>query len=120
MPEYVTEAVQKRKSQVGRDEVILGLSGGVDSSVAAALIHRAIGEQLTCVFVDHGLLRLNEAAQVMDTFAKHMHVKVKHVDASEQFFAALRGVSDPEEKRKIIGRHFVEVFQSEAKKIKNV
>jgi GMP synthase (glutamine-hydrolysing) len=104
---------------VGREEVILGLSGGVDSSVAAALIHRAIGEQLTCVFVDHGLLRLNEAAQVMDAFARHMHVKVKHVDASEQFFSALRGVADPEEKRKIIGRHFVEVFQSEAKKIKN-
>jgi GMP synthase (glutamine-hydrolysing) len=99
--------------------VILGLSGGVDSSVAAALIHRAIGEQLTCVFVDHGLLRLNEAAQVMDTFAKHMHVKVRHVDASEQFLGALRGASDPEDKRKIIGKHFVEVFQAEAKKVKN-
>jgi GMP synthase (glutamine-hydrolysing) len=119
MPDYVSEAIRKIRDQVGREEVILGLSGGVDSSVAAALIHRAIGEQLTCVFVDHGLLRLNEAAQVMDTFARHMHVKVKHVDASEQFFSALRGVADPEEKRKIIGRHFVEVFQSEAKKIKN-
>jgi GMP synthase (glutamine-hydrolysing) len=119
MPDYVSEAIQKIRDQVGRDEVILGLSGGVDSSVAAALIHRAIGEQLTCVFVDHGLLRLDEAAQVMDTFARHMHVKVRHVDASKQFFAALRGVSDPEEKRKIIGRHFVEVFQAEAKKVRN-
>jgi len=119
MPDYVSEAVQKIKAQVGRDEVILGLSGGVDSSVAAALIHRAIGDQLTCVFVDHGLLRLNEAAQVMDTFAKHMHVKVVHVDASAEFFSALRGVADPEEKRKIIGRHFVEVFQREAAKVRN-
>jgi len=119
MPDYVSEAVAKIKDQVGREEVILGLSGGVDSSVAAALIHRAIGPQLTCVFVDHGLLRLDEAKQVMDTFAEHMHVKVVHVDASAQFFSALKGVSDPEEKRKIIGRHFVEVFQSEAKKIKN-
>src|SRR6185436_8025467 len=89
----------------------LGLSGGVDSSVAAALIHKAIGDQLTCVFVDHGLLRLNEAKQVMDTFAKHMHVKVDHVDASEQFLSALQGVSDPEAKRKIIGKLFVDVFQ---------
>ncbi|HYN12456.1 MAG TPA: glutamine-hydrolyzing GMP synthase [Burkholderiales bacterium] len=119
MPDYVSEAVKRIKQQVGGEEVILGLSGGVDSSVAAALIHRAIGDQLTCVFVDHGLLRLNEAAQVMDTFAKHMRVKVRHVDASEQFFGALRGASDPEDKRKIIGRHFVEVFQAEAKKVKN-
>jgi GMP synthase (glutamine-hydrolysing) len=119
MPDYVSEAIQRIKDQVGREEVILGLSGGVDSSVAAALIHRAIGEQLTCVFVNHGLLRLNEASQVMDTFAKHLHVKVKHVDASEQFFSALRGVADPEEKRKIIGRHFVEVFQAEAQKVRN-
>jgi GMP synthase (glutamine-hydrolysing) len=119
MPDYVSEAVNRIKEQVGREEVILGLSGGVDSSVAAALIHRAIGDQLTCVFVDHGLLRLDEAAQVMDTFARHMHVKVRRIDASEQFFAALRGVADPEEKRKVIGRHFVEVFQAEAKKVKN-
>jgi len=119
MPDYASEAVQKIRQQVGRDEVLLGLSGGVDSAVAAALIHRAIGEQLTCVFVDHGLLRLDEAKQVMETFAKHMHVKVVHVDASEQFFKALRGVADPEEKRKIIGRHFVEVFQKEASRIKN-
>jgi GMP synthase (glutamine-hydrolysing) len=103
---------------VGKEEVILGLSGGVDSSVAAALIHKAIGPQLTCVFVDHGLLRLNEAAQVMKTFAEHMHVKVVHVDASAQFLGALRGVSDPEQKRKIIGRLFVEVFQRESSKLK--
>jgi GMP synthase (glutamine-hydrolysing) len=118
MPDYVLESIKKIKEQVGSEEVILGLSGGVDSSVAAALIHRAIGEQLTCVFVDHGLLRLDEAKQVMDTFAKHMHVKVVHVDASEDFLAALKGVSDPEEKRKIIGRLFVETFQREAKKLK--
>ena len=119
MPEYVSEAIDRIRKQVGSEEVILGLSGGVDSSVAAALIHRAIGEQLTCVFVDHGLLRLDEAAQVMDTFARHMHVKVRHVDASARYFAALRGVSDPEEKRKIIGRLFVDIFQEEAKKVRN-
>ena len=119
MPDYVGEAVARIRDQVGSEEVILGLSGGVDSSVAAALIHRAIGDQLTCVFVDHGLLRLNEAEQVMDTFARHMHVKVLHVDASAEFFKALAGVSDPEEKRRIIGRHFVDVFQREAAKIRN-
>ena len=118
MPDYVSEAVQKIKTQVGKEEVVLGLSGGVDSSVAAALIHRAVGEQLACVFVDHGLLRLDEAKQVMDTFAKHMHVKVVHVDASKKFLSALRRVADPEKKRKIIGRLFVEVFQREAKKLK--
>jgi GMP synthase (glutamine-hydrolysing) len=119
MPDYVAESVARVREQVGDDEVILGLSGGVDSSVAAALIHKAIGDQLTCVFVDHGLLRLNEAQQVMDTFAKHMHLKVIHVDAAEDFYAALKGVSDPEQKRRIIGKHFVEVFQREAGKIKN-
>src|SRR5688572_28774086 len=119
MPDYVSESVARIREQVGADEVILGLSGGVDSSVAAALIHKAIGKQLTCVFVDHGLLRLNEAVQVMDTFAKHMHVKVIHVDASAEFLGALKGVADPEEKRKIIGRLFVEVFQRESGKIKN-
>src|SRR5690348_12564789 len=118
MPDYVSEAVERIRAQVGRDEVILGLSGGVDSSVAAALIHRAIGEQLTCVFVDHGLLRYKEAEQVMDTFAKHMHVKVVHVDASADFLAALSGVADPEQKRKIIGRLFVEIFQREASRLK--
>jgi len=119
MPDYVAEAVARIRVQVGKDEVILGLSGGVDSSVAAALIHKAIGAQLTCVFVDHGLLRLNEAAQVLETFARHMHVKVIHVDASADFYRALAGVSDPEEKRKIIGRHFVDVFQREAAKNRN-
>jgi GMP synthase (glutamine-hydrolysing) len=119
MPDYVSEAVKRIREQVGKEEVILGLSGGVDSSVAAALIHRAIGDQLTCVFVDHGLLRLAEARQVMDTFAEHMHVKVVHVDASEDFLCALQGVADPEEKRRIIGRLFVEVFQREAKEIRN-
>jgi GMP synthase (glutamine-hydrolysing) len=118
MPDYVSEAVGRIRNQVGREEVILGLSGGVDSSVAAALIHKAIGEQLTCVFVDHGLLRLDEAKQVMDTFAAHMHVKVRHVDASAQFLSALKGVPDPEDKRKIIGRLFVDVFQQEASRIK--
>ena len=117
MPDYISEAVKKICEQVGKDEVILGLSGGVDSSVAAALIHRAIGDQLTCVFVDNGLLRLNEGAQVMETFARHLHMKVIHVDASKEFLHHLAGVSDPEQKRKIIGREFVEVFQREAKKL---
>ena len=119
MPDYVTEAISKIRAQVGTDEVILGLSGGVDSSVAAALIHRAIGKQLTCVFVDHGLLRLNEAKQVMATFARSLGVKVIHVDASAEFMGKLEGVADPETKRKIIGGEFVAVFQRESAKIKN-
>ena len=119
MPDYVSEAIDAIRKKVGKDDVILGLSGGVDSSVAAALIHRAIGDQLTCVFVDHGLLRLNEGKMVMDMFAKNLGVKVIHVDASEQFMSQLAGVTDPEEKRKIIGREFIEVFQTEAGKIKN-
>jgi len=119
MPDYVSEAIESIRKQVGSDEVILGLSGGVDSSVAAALIHRAIGDQLTCVFVDHGLLRLNEGQMVMDMFAKNLGVKVIHVDATDQFMGHLAGVSDPEAKRKIIGREFVEVFQVEAGKRKN-
>jgi GMP synthase (glutamine-hydrolysing) len=120
MPDYIAEAVAKIHAAVGKDEVILGLSGGVDSSVAAALIHRAIGGQLTCVFVDTGLLRLNEAAQVMETFADHMHMKVIHVDASDRFLEQLAGVTDPEAKRKIIGREFVNVFQREAAKLPQV
>jgi GMP synthase (glutamine-hydrolysing) len=119
MPDYLEEAVGRIRSEVGKEEVILGLSGGVDSSVAAALIHRAIGAQLTCVFVDTGLLRLNEAAQVMQTFASSLGVKVIHVDASTEFMTALKGVSDPEHKRKIIGREFVEVFQREAARLPN-
>nr|ART35608.1 A76 [uncultured bacterium] len=118
MPDYVPEAVQRIRAQVGKEEVVLGLSGGVDSSVAAALIHKAVGRQLTCVFVDHGLLRLDEAKQVMDTFAKHMKVKVIHVDASAKFLRALKGVADPERKRKIIGKLFVDVFQREARRIR--
>ncbi len=118
MPDYIAEAVAKIKAQVGNEEVILGLSGGVDSSVAAALIHRAIGDQLTCVFVDNGLLRLNEGAQVMETFGKNMHMKIVHVDASGEFMKHLTGVTDPEQKRKIIGREFVEVFQRESAKLK--
>ena len=119
MPGYVDEAVAKIRASVGDEEVILGLSGGVDSSVAAALIHKAIGKQLTCVFVDNGLLRLKEAEQVMDTFAKNLGVKVIHVDAREQFLGHLKGVTDPEQKRKIIGREFVEVFQRESAKLPN-
>lgn len=119
MPDYVAEAVARIREQVGTDEVILGLSGGVDSSVAAALIHKAIGDQLTCVFVDHGLLRLNEGKQVMQTFAENMGVKIIHVDATAQFMGKLSGVADPEAKRKIIGREFVEVFQEQAGKQKS-
>jgi GMP synthase (glutamine-hydrolysing) len=115
---HIEESVARIREMVGDEEVILGLSGGVDSSVAAALIHRAIGEQLTCVFVDHGLLRLNEAQMVMDMFVGRLQAKVVHVDASEQFLGHLKGVTDPEAKRKIIGREFVEVFQREAKKLR--
>jgi GMP synthase (glutamine-hydrolysing) len=114
MGDYISEAVEKIRAQVGDEEVILGLSGGVDSSVAAALIHRAIGDQLTCVFVDHGLLRLNEGDMVMDMFVGKLHAKVIRVDAADQFLGHLAGVSDPEAKRKIIGREFVEVFKAQA------
>ncbi|MBB1073619.1 glutamine-hydrolyzing GMP synthase [Rhodoferax sp. 4810] len=114
MGDYISEAVEKIRAQVGDEEVILGLSGGVDSSVAAALIHRAIGDQLTCVFVDHGLLRLNEGDMVMDMFVGKLHAKVVRVDAADQFLGHLAGVSDPEAKRKIIGREFVEVFKAQA------
>lgn len=119
MPDYINEAVASIRAQVGSDDVILGLSGGVDSSVAAALIHRAIGDQLTCVFVDHGLLRLDEGKMVMEMFADNLGVKVIRVDAAAQFMGHLTGVSDPEQKRKIIGREFVEVFQVESAKISN-
>jgi GMP synthase (glutamine-hydrolysing) len=117
MHAHIEEAVAAIRAQVGDEEVILGLSGGVDSSVAAALIHRAIGDQLTCVFVDHGLLRLNEGDMVMDMFAGKLHAKVVRVDASELFLKELAGVTDPEQKRKIIGRLFVDVFKSEAGKL---
>jgi GMP synthase (glutamine-hydrolysing) len=118
MGDYIAEAVARIREQVGDEEVILGLSGGVDSSVAAALIHRAIGDQLTCVFVDHGLLRLNEGQMVMEMFAGRLHAKVVHVEAAAQFMGHLKGVTDPEQKRKIIGREFVEVFKAEAAKLK--
>jgi GMP synthase (glutamine-hydrolysing) len=118
MRDHIEEAVQRIREQVGDEEVILGLSGGVDSSVAAALIHRAIGDQLTCVFVDHGLLRLNEGDMVMDMFAGKLHAKVLRVDASELFLGKLAGVADPEAKRKIIGGLFVDVFKAEAAKLK--
>jgi GMP synthase (glutamine-hydrolysing) len=118
MRDHIAEAVEAIRKQVGDEEVILGLSGGVDSSVAAALIHRAIGDQLTCVFVDHGLLRLNEGDMVMDMFAGKLHAKVIRVDASELFLGKLAGVSDPEQKRKIIGGLFVDVFKAEAAKLK--
>ena len=118
MRDHIAEAVEKIRQQVGDEEVILGLSGGVDSSVAAALIHRAIGDQLTCVFVDHGLLRLNEGDLVMEMFVGKLHAKVVRVDAESQFLGHLKGVSEPEAKRKIIGREFVEVFKAEAAKLK--
>ncbi|CAN7425391.1 glutamine-hydrolyzing GMP synthase [Variovorax paradoxus] len=118
MRDHIAEAVAKIREQVGDEEVILGLSGGVDSSVAAALIHRAIGDQLTCVFVDHGLLRLNEGDMVMEMFEGKLHAKVIRVDASELFLGKLAGVSDPEAKRKIIGGEFVTVFKQEAAKLK--
>ena len=120
MPGYIDEAIGKIRSAVGKEEVLLGLSGGVDSAVAAALLHKAIGAQLTCVFVDNGLLRLNEAEQVMQTFARGLGVKVVHVDASQEFLGQLAGVEDPEQKRKIIGRVFVDVFQRESAKLANV
>jgi GMP synthase (glutamine-hydrolysing) len=119
MTDHVGEAVAKIRALVGTEEVILGLSGGVDSSVAAALIHRAIGDQLTCVFVDTGLLRLDEGAQVVETFQQHMGMKLIHVDATARFMGALEGVVDPEAKRKVIGREFVHVFQEEAAKLPN-
>jgi GMP synthase (glutamine-hydrolysing) len=119
MPDYVSEAVARIREQVGAEEVILGLSGGVDSSVAAALIHRAIGRQLHCVFVDTGLLRLNEAEQVIDTFGRHLGLHLIHIDATERFMAKLAGVTDPEAKRKIIGAEFVHVFQEQAAKLPN-
>ncbi len=116
----VTDAIEQVRKQVGTDHVLLGLSGGVDSSVVAALLHKAIGDQLTCVFVDNGLLRLNEGDQVMDMFAKNMGVKVVRVDAEELFLGKLKGVSDPEAKRKVIGNTFIEVFDQESTKIDNV
>ncbi|MBI3319776.1 MAG: glutamine-hydrolyzing GMP synthase, partial [Candidatus Omnitrophica bacterium] len=120
MRSFVNEAVQRIRGQVGRDRVVLGLSGGVDSSVAAALLHRALGRQLACIFVDNGLLRSSERMQIEETFSHHLHMKIRYVDASRRFLTALRGVTDPEQKRKLIGREFVRVFEVEAKKIPHV
>ncbi|WP_369601630.1 glutamine-hydrolyzing GMP synthase [Hahella sp. SMD15-11] len=116
----IDDAVERIRKQVGSDKVLLGLSGGVDSSVTAALLHKAIGDQLTCVFVDNGLLRLHEGDQVMDMFAKSMGVKVIRADAQDLFLSRLKGVQDPEAKRKIIGATFIEVFDQEASKLKDV
>lgn len=116
----IEETIVAIKKQVGHEKVLLGLSGGVDSSVVAALLHKAIGEQLVCVFVDTGLLRLNESEQVMAMFGQHMGVKIIAVNAEERFLTALQGVEHPEEKRKIIGRLFIEVFDEEAQRIANV
>ncbi len=120
-PSHIADdAIKTIREQVGSDHVLLGLSGGVDSSVVAALLHKAIGDQLTCVFVDNGLLRLNEGDQVMDMFAKNMGVKVIRADESELFLSRLAGVSDPEKKRKVIGNTFIEIFDQESAKIENV
>ncbi|NIV18206.1 MAG: glutamine-hydrolyzing GMP synthase [Woeseiaceae bacterium] len=116
----VADAIAQVREQVGDGQVLLGLSGGVDSSVVAALLHEAIGDQLTCVFVDHGLLRHHEGDQVMETFAEHMHINVIRVNAAERFFAALEGESDPEKKRKIIGGMFIDVFDEEAHKLEGI
>ena len=116
----IQDGVARIRERVGGEQVVLGLSGGVDSSVAAALLHLAIGDQLTCVFVDNGLLRLGEGDQVMATFAENLGVRVIRVDAEERFLSALKGVADPEQKRKIIGGLFIEIFEEEAKRLGNV
>ena len=117
MRHFRSSEIEKIRAQVGKGRVICGLSGGVDSAVAAVLIHEAIGDQLTCIFVDHGLMRLNEADEVVSLFRGHYNIPLVHVDASDRFLGALAGVSDPERKRKIIGQHFIEVFEAEAQKI---
>lgn len=119
MPNYADEVIAKIRSQVGTDMVILALSGGVDSSVAGVLIHKAIGAQLQCIFVDTGLLRLNEAQQVMQNYHEHLNLNIIKIDAQNEFFTELDGISDPEQKRKIIGKLFVDIFQREAAKLSN-
>ena len=113
----IEEQVDRIRAQVGTERVICGLSGGVDSAVAALLVHKAVGDQLTCVFVDHGLLRENEAEQVVETFGNHFHVPLVHVEARERFLTRLAGVTEPEEKRSIVGEEFIRVFEEEARKL---
>jgi GMP synthase (glutamine-hydrolysing) len=120
MRAFKDEAIEKIRAQVGKGKVICGLSGGVDSAVAAVLIHEAIGDQLTCVFVDHGMLRLDEAKTVVDLFRHHYNIPLVHVDASEQFLGELEGVTDPEKKRTIIGHTFIDIFKAAAKPLKQV
>ena len=115
----IADAVADVRARVGNDEVLLALSGGVDSAVTAALLHQAIGDQLTCIFVDTGLLRLNEGDQVMETFSRHKGIRVIRVNAEQRYLEKLKGVADPEEKRKIIGREFIAIFEEEGKKLKN-
>ncbi|MEW6065674.1 MAG: glutamine-hydrolyzing GMP synthase [Bacillota bacterium] len=117
MGSFLEEAVHDVRQKVGDRQVLCALSGGVDSSVAAVLVHRAVGDKLTCVFVDHGLLRKNEAQQVVNTFRNQFNIKLVHVDASERFLGKLKGVTDPEQKRKIIGTEFIRVFEEEARKL---
>ena len=116
----IEEQVERIRAQVGSERVICGLSGGVDSAVAALLVHKAVGDQLTCVFVDHGLLRANEGEQVVETFAGHFHVPLVHVQAEERFLSRLAGVTDPEQKRMIVGEEFIRVFEDEARKLGDV
>ncbi|MDE0286930.1 MAG: glutamine-hydrolyzing GMP synthase, partial [Gammaproteobacteria bacterium] len=115
----IADAIEEVRARVGNDEVLLALSGGVDSAVTAALLHQAIGDKLTCIFVDTGLLRLNEGDQVMETFSRHMGIRVIRVNAEQRYLDRLKGVADPEEKRKIIGREFIAIFEEEGKKLKN-
>src|SRR5678809_378073 len=117
MGSFIEEACTRVRKQVGDDKVVLGLSGGVDSSVVAALLHKAIGDQLTCIFVNNGLLRAGEAESVQRIFGEHFHIKLKYVDASTRFLKQLKGVTDPERKRKIIGNEFVYVFQDATKQL---
>jgi GMP synthase (glutamine-hydrolysing) len=118
--QFIEEQVELIREQVGDEQGICALSGGVDSAVAALLVHRAVGDQLTCVFVDHGLLRMSEAEQVVEAFEEHFHVPLVHVDASDRFLDALAGVTDPEEKRRIIGEQFIRIFEHEARSLGDV